>query len=154
MENDAKKNYGPGDLNFQDNPQTSDSKELKLNYPIQDLYIDNEGFPTYETTDDSDSDNSLSHYDDDKKNSEMEEGLENRTDFEEEDIQDDPDPDETDLDDDEDEDEDDTALEEESELEEDINSDDANPDDEINPEDPNDFYLKENRRNYYSVFDI
>jgi hypothetical protein len=162
MENDTRENSGQGNRNSQDDPH-------------EDLYIDNEGLPTYRKDGDSDSDNSLSNYDDDKKNTEMEgypdqEGYVDDTDFGQKPVEHDPDPDDTDVDDTdvddnpdyEEDDEDDTDFEEDeneddSDFEEEENEDfeeEINPDDEINPEEKKDYYLRGNGRKYSIIFDL
>ncbi|MES2575351.1 MAG: hypothetical protein V4572_10440 [Bacteroidota bacterium] len=154
MENDTRENYDQGNGNSQDDKTPN-------------LFLENEGFPTYGKDGGSESDNSLSNYDDDKKNTELQgypdqEGYTDDSDFGQNPNKHNPNPDEPDLDEDEDEDseedEEDTDIEEEDDSEDEIIPDDDSypsndnyPDDEINPDEKKDYYLKTNGK-IYTVF--
>lgn len=148
MENDDNQNYGKNDHNSQNNPDGFDIKKSKLNKnPSQDLYKHNEGFPSYEK--DNNLDNSLSNYDDDKKNTEQE-GYVDDTDFGNKDKLDHTNlENNTDLYDNKTEDDDLEKEEDINEIEGEINSND-----EKNPDEKNGYYLGGKQCSYYSVYDL
>lgn len=137
MEKDIRENYDPGNGNSQDDKNPN-------------LFLENEGFPTYGKDGVSETDNSLDNYND-------QEGSVDDTDFSHN-PEKNPNPDEPDLEEDDEneeyedqeeyEEDDDTGYEEEEDFEDEII-----PEDEINPDEKKEYYLKANGKIFNIFFE-
>lgn len=84
MKNSTEQNDGQESRNFQNTEKSRIQEE-----PNQELYMRKTGFPAFGKKDNWDTGASLSNYDDDKKNTEMEDGLEYSVPLEEKKIEED-----------------------------------------------------------------